>query len=165
MRKLAVVVLSVTCAITMSSCGVVSSVISGLLEPKKTFKEIVGERLSLDLSSAEVLEEWDTHGGFHGDGEAFLKLAVPDGFETKLSIEETVEGKVEEGWRALPLTGIAYAYYYEWGGLFEHPETGERVIPEIVNGYWYYTETGAMNWDLVILDVDENIFYFYEWDA
>ena len=165
MRKLAVVVLSVACATTMSSCGLVARGISKLLEPKKTFKEIVGERLSLDLSSAEVLEEWDTHGGFHGDGEAFLKLAVPDGFETELVIGEAVEGKVGEGWTPMPLTGTAYAYYYDWGGLFEHPETGEKVIPEIANGYWYYIATGAMNWDFAILDIDENILYFYEWDA
>ena len=68
-------------------------------------------------------------------------------------------------WKTLPLKDAAYHYFYEWGGVFEHPETGERVIPEISNGYWYYTATGAMNWDFAILDIDENILYFYEWDA
>ncbi len=132
---------------------------------QKNTKALVETRLGVDLSSAQVLEEWDTHGGFHGDGETFVKMSVPDGFEQELGIGETVDGKAGDGWYALPLTGMAYEYFYVWGGLFEHPETGERVIPEIANGYWYYTATGAMNWDFAILDIDENILYFYEWDA
>jgi hypothetical protein len=132
---------------------------------KTSYLEVVEERLGLSLDEAQVLEEWDTHGGFHGDGETFVKMSVPDGFEQTLGIGETVDGKAGDGWYALPLTGTAYDYFYEWGGLFEHPETGERVIPEVSNGYWYYTATGAMNWDFSILDIDENVLYFYEWDA
>ena len=160
MRKIAWVCTLVTVLLMTSSCGLLNR-----LFHKTSYLEVVEERLGISLDEAKVLEEWDTHGGFHGDGELFVKMSVPDGFEQELGICETIDGKAGNGWYALPLTGTAYEYFYEWGGVFEHPETGGRVIPEISNGYWYYTATGAMNWDFAILDIDENILYFYEWDA
>lgn len=150
MRKIAWACTLVTVLLMTSGCGGLNR-----LFHKTSYLEVVEERLGLSLDEAKVLEEWNTHGGFHGDGEAFLKLAVADGFEANLGTD----------WKTLPLKDAAYQYFYEWGGVFEHPETGERVIPEISNGYWYYTATGAMNWDFAILDIDENILYFYEWDA
>ena len=74
-------------------------------------KKMVAERLGVDLSSAQVLDEWEYRGWF-GDGEAFVKLSVPDGFEEKLGLVEIAEGKFEGGWHTLPLTDIAYQYYY-----------------------------------------------------
>ena len=127
-------------------------------------KKMVAERLGVDLSSAQVLDEWEYRGWF-GDGEAFVKLSVPDGFEEKLGLVEIAEGKFEGGWHTLPLTDIAYQYYYEWGGLFEHPETGEKVIPEVENGYWKLMSDGPANWTLVILDTDADILYYYEYDS
>ena len=76
-----------------------------------------------------------------------------------------MDGKVGDGWYVLPLTGTAYEYFYEWGGLFEHPETGERVIPEIENGYWKMTGSAPQNWEIVILDTDADILYYYESDS
>ncbi len=122
---------------------------------EKSLKEVAAEHLNLSLDDATVLEEWDNHGGFHGDGETFVKLSCADGFEENFGSE----------WKALPLEGEAYQYFYEWGGVFEHPETGERVIPEVEIGYWYFKNTGAMNWDFALYDCDENILYFYEFDA
>ena len=121
----------------------------------KSLTEKAEESLQLSLEETTVLEEWDTHGGFHGDGESFLKLSCPDGFEEKLGA----------CWQAFPLEGAAYQYFYEWGGVLEHPETGEKVIPEIVNGFWYFQDTGAMNWEFAVFDCEENILYFYVWDA
>ena len=160
MKKLVGILTAAICLMAMSGCDI----ISGLIGSEKAFKDVVEERLSLDLSAAEVLEEWDTFGWF-GDGEAFLKLSVPDGFERELDVVETVDGKVGDGWRALPLTGTAYEYYYEWGGLFEHPETGEKVIPEIENGYWKMAGSAPQNWEIAILDTDADILYYYEYDS
>ena len=131
--------------------------------PVGSGKKTVEEYLNADLSAGQVLDEWENHGWF-GDGEAFVKMSVPDGFETDLGIVEKSEGKFADGWYALPLTGMAYEYFYEWGGLFEHPETGERVIPEVENGYWKMTGT-AQNWEIVILDTDADILYYYEYDS
>ena len=149
-------ILSLSC-LFFTACGQYN------LFATKTYKKTVEEYLGVDLSAAQVLEEWDNHGWF-GDGETFVKLSVPDGFERDLGLVEVSDGKYQDGWRALPLTDTAYQYYYEWGGLFEHPETGERVIPEVENGYWIFTG-GGQNWELVILDTDADILYYYESDS
>ncbi len=115
------------------------------------------ERLNLSLSKLSLEEGWSTHGGFHGDGEMFLKFSIPDGFEENIY--------VKSGWQSMPLTGEVYTYYYEWGGAFEHPETNEKVIPEIQNGYWWYAVDGPQNWTFAAIDVDNNVFYYYEYDA
>ena len=135
----------------------ISSLLCGcnLFANEKSLKDTAAEHLQLDLNDTAVLEEWDTHGGFHGDGEAFVKLSCPDGFESSLGSE----------WKPLPLEGEVYQYFYEWGGVFESPETNEKVIPEVKNGYWYFKNTGAMNWDFALYDCEENILYFYEFDA
>ncbi|MBO5736507.1 MAG: hypothetical protein J6S04_01740 [Clostridia bacterium] len=131
--------------------------------PEESNKKTVEGYLKADLSAGQVLDEWENRGWFN-DGEAFVKMSVPDGFETDLGIVEIADGKFDDGWCAMPLTGTAYAYFYEWGGLFEHPETGERVIPEIEKGYWKMTGT-AQNWEMVILDTDADILYYYEYDS
>ncbi len=148
MKKLIGLILFVVC-ISALLCG------CKLFAEEKSLKDTVAEHLQLDLNNTTVLEEWDTHGGFHGDGETFVKLSCADGFEETLGSE----------WKPLPLEGEAYRYFYEWGGVFEHPETGEKVIPEVENGYWYFKNTGPMNWEFALLDCEENILYFYVFDA
>lgn len=150
MKKITVILMAIFGILPMSGCGLWNA-----LFPRKSYKEQVAERLGLNLENTTVLEEWDTHGGFHGDGEMFLKLSCADGFEECL----------KQQWKKMPLVDEAYSYYYIWGGLFEHPETGKKVIPEIANGYWYFENTGAMNWDFAAYDCEENILYFYGFDA
>ena len=159
MRKIISLFLAFIVCLCFSGCGLLN------LFQNKGYKAVVEERLHVDLSSAQVLEEWGNHGWF-GDGETFVKLSVPNGFEAELALEELAQGKLEGGWYALPLTDTAYQYYYEWDGLFEHPETGEKVIPEIENGYWNLINDGeGFNWTLVILDTDADILYYYEYDS
>ena len=124
--------------------------------PEETrLKEKATMHLGLTPEDVIYLEGWDTHGGFHGDGEAFVKLSCADGFADRLGSE----------WRPLPLEGEAYRYFYEWGGVFEHPETNERVIPEVTHGYWCFKNTGPANWEFALFDCDESILYFYQFDS
>lgn len=146
MRKIISVFLLTVCIFSLCNCG---------LTPKNTLKNSAEKHLSISLDEATVIEEWDNHGGPHGDGETFVKLSCPDGFEKNLT----------KDWKPLPLEGQAYTYFYEWGGIFEHPETEERLIPEVKNGYWFFKSTGPMNWDFALLDCNENILYYYEFDA
>lgn len=147
MKKIVSAVMVTVCLFILCSCGWFGN--------ENSLKKVAAEHLNLSLDDVTVLEEWDTHGGFHGDGDLFVKLSCPDGFEERFGLE----------WQSLPLQGEAYRYFYEWGGVFEHPETGEKVIPEIENGYWYFQNTGAMNWDFALFDCEENILYFYEFDS
>ena len=171
MKKLAVFLLSVICLTSMSSCGYVWELVYGKIygEDDGIYlthpgKELVEAHLGVDLSSAVLLEDWE-YRGFFNDGAAFVKMSVPDGFERDLGLVEIAEGKFGDGWYVLPLTGTAYKYFYEWGGLFEHPKTGERVIPDIENGYWKMTGDEQYNWEIVILDTDADILYYYEYDS
>ena len=158
MKKIGIVILKGILAGSIGLTAIVGGFCScEVVETTLQVKKRAAERLGLDFSESIVLEEWDSHGGFHGDGEAFVKLSVPDDFEVQL--------KGNEGWNAFPLTGEPYAYYYEWGGTFGTLEKGEKVIPEIENGYWYFENTGPMNWDFAAFDKDMGIFYYYEWDA
>ena len=150
MKKILSALLVTGCLFLICSCKW-----PGLSTEKKSLREVAAEHLNLSLEEATVLEEWDNHGGFHGDGETFVKLSCSDDFEQRLGSE----------WKSLPLEGEAYQYFYEWGGVFENPETGEKVIPEVKNGYWYFKNTGAMNWEFALFDCDENILYFYVFDA
>ena len=163
MKKLLIGLLTVICLIAMGSCEYVANLIWWSDELTHPGKERVEEYLGLALPYAEVVEDRE-YRGFFNDGEAFVKMSVPDGFETDLGLVEIADGKFGDGWYALPLTGTAYEYFYEWGGLFEHPETGERVIPEIENGYWKMAGD-AHNWEMLILDTDANILYYYEYDS
>ena len=128
-----------------------------------TLKARAENHLNISLNDATVIEEWDNHGGFHGDGMTFIKLSCPDGFESRLNAADQ-----KSEWKALPISnsdGSIYEYYYEWGGLFENPETEERLIPDVKNGYWFFKDTGAMNWDFGLYDCDENLLYYYEYDS
>ena len=148
MKKFIVLMIFVVCTSSLlCSCD--------LFTYEENLKADAAKHLQLNLDNTTVLEEWDTHGGFHGDGETFVKLSCPDGFEENLGTE----------WKPLPLEGDAYRLFYEWGGVLEYPETDERCIPEIENGYWYYKNTGAWNWDFAVYDCDQNILYFYEFDS
>ena len=138
MKKIISIVMVIGC-LSLLLCG------CDLFSGEKSLKEVAAEHLNLSLDDATVLEEWDNHGGFHGDGETFVKLSCADGFEENFNSE----------WKALPLEGEAYQYFYEWGGVFEHPETDEKVIPEIENGYWFFKNTGAMNWEFALFDCEE----------
>lgn len=157
MKRIIQILWMVVCLVMLSACGEWS------VFSEKSNKKTVEEYLGMDLAMAQVLDEWENHGWF-GDGETFVKMSVLDGFEANLGLVEASDGKYKDGWYALPLTGTAYEYFYEWGGLFEHPETGARVIPEIANGYWILTG-GGQNWELVILDTDADILYYYEYDS
>ena len=163
MKKLAILLLSAICLTAMSGCGYVTKLIWGSNELTHPGKEVVEKYLGVDLSTGQVLDDWEER-GFFNDGTAFVKMSVPDGFETDLGLVEVAEGKFGDGWYALPLTGTAYEYFYEWGGLFEHPETKERVIPEIENGYWKMLGS-EQNWEMVILDTDADVLYYYEYDS
>jgi hypothetical protein len=154
MRRIFAVLAASSCIVVFSGCNFLNP-----FAQKQSFKEKVAEKLSLNLSGAMVVEEWDTHGGFHGDGEAFLKMTVADGFENTLGA----------GWRAFPLTeeSEVYRYYYEWGGMFENPDKpNEKIIPEIENGFWWYEAEGAgLNFNFAALDMDTDTLYYYEFDS
>ena len=86
-------------ALLLTACKAESSAFSTLTR-----------QLGIQIPNGEILAEQDSHGGFHGDGETFIKI--------KFSEEEaeslTSEMKSSPGWHMLPLTEnlstILYGY-------------------------------------------------------
>lgn len=123
-----------------------------------------------------VVEEQDTHGGFHGDGSYYLILDCSNHTENAL--------KIVNGWNRLPFSenldlimfggekdGINYVY-----NLSE-----DAHIPEIENGYYCFRDRhsqtedssddsellsrSSFNFSLAVYDSDTNIFYYFEFDT
>lgn len=123
-----------------------------------------------------VVEEQNTHGGFHGDG--FYSLILDCSSHTENAL------KIVDGWNSLPLSenldlilfggekdGINYGYHL----------SEKAHIPEIKNGYYCFRDRhsqaenssddsdlfrrSSFNFSLAIYDSDTNLFYYFEFDT
>lgn len=115
------------------------------------------------------MEEKDTHGGFHGDGETFVKVY----FSNKQA--EEFKNKINENnhWQELPMPerlqdSISNAYEV-------------TQIPMIENGYWFFLDRHSeatdkynyneifdrpsFNFSVSVFDPDSNMLYIYVLDT
>lgn len=124
----------------------------------------------------DVVEELDTHGGFHGDGSYYLIL---DCSENKKEALELIKY-----WKKLPLSenlelimfggereGITYGY-----NLSE-----EAKMPKVENGYYFFQDRSSestnseddsellnrysFNFSIAVYDSDTDILYYFEFDT
>ena len=140
------------------------------------------KHLELDFPDITEISEKDTHGGFHGDGELFIKIKFKDN-----SLEEQLKE-----WKQFPLTeNLEKAVYgctenigedeeITFASLFSD-ENGISKIPQIENGYYYfydrYSESTdpeddselfsrySWNFSLAIYDCDNSTLYYMELDT
>lgn len=123
-----------------------------------------------------VVEEQNTHGGFHGDGAYYLILDCSNNTENAL--------KIVNGWNSLPLSENLDLIMFggEKDGINYGYNLSEEVhIPEIENGYYCFRDRhsqakdssddselfgrSSFNFSLAIYDSDTNIFYYFEFDT
>lgn len=120
----------------------------------------------------EVVEEKDTHGGFHGDGTYYLILDCSDNKEKALEIVN--------GWKEMPLSENLKVVMYG-DETYNYYFAEEAKIPEITNGYYYFcdrhsdsTDAGddtnllrraSFNFTVAIYDSDTNRLYYAEFDT
>ena len=146
-------------------------------------KDDIARPLGIDISSAEVITEEDDHGGFHGDGTAFISL---DCSGTDIADQINADGS----WTAFPLDDTVRALVYgvemQDGdseiqmGPYLTDGDGHPLIPEAENGYYLLIDeqaeegraTGAdilhrasFNFKLGIYDSDADILYYFELDT
>lgn len=134
-----------------------------------SLKDTVAYNLKLNVSSGEVAESFDTHGGFNGDGATFAKIKFSD---------DSALTQIENNniWKSLPsdktVNDLLYGNYSD----FVCDEDGNSLIPEIKNGYSLLIdkqnetltnmlERASLNFILGIYDADTDILYFYELDT
>lgn len=123
-----------------------------------------------------VVDEADTHGGFHGDGSYYLILDCSENREKAL---ENVKG-----WKELPLSKNLNIIMYggeKDGMTYGYNLAEEAKIPEIKNGYYYFFDRhsestdasddtnllarASFNFTLAIYDSDTDRMYYFEFDT
>lgn len=140
-------------------------------------KNDVSKALGVDVSSAEISESIDTHGGFHGDGTTFVSMEITD--------EATAE-KIKTEWNELPLTenltALVYGVKEDTSSIGPYvTEDGETLFPQIENGYYYFNDRHSesndgsddadvlnrhsFNFIISIFDTDTNRLYYCKFDT
>lgn len=116
------------------------------------------------------IEEKDTHGGFHGDGEALVKVYFSDKQAEKFirKIDKNIH------WDKLPMKDILQT-------CINNNITDEISVPIIENGYWFFLDRhskatdkynyndmfdrASSNYSIAIFDIDSNVLYIYSLDT
>lgn len=133
--------------------------------------QLVSRALGIDAAGAEVLRCEDGHGGFHGDGTAYIVLRFPDG-----ALLEQL--RADGDWRALPLDATAQALAY--GREEEDGRTGPYLdgvaLPAIDEGYYRLIDRqdgaegdilsrASFNFTLAIYDAAAQTLHFVQVDT
>lgn len=116
------------------------------------------------------IEEKDTHGGFHGDGEALVKVYFSDKQAEKFirKIDKNIH------WNKLPMKDILQT-------CINSNIADEISVPIIENGYWFFLDRNSKatdkynyydmfdrassNYSIAIFDIDSNVLYIYSLDT
>ncbi|MCI7182231.1 MAG: hypothetical protein MSA26_17025 [Lachnospiraceae bacterium] len=147
---------------------------------KKDIQSDISDSIGIDVSKGTVLTDSDSHGGFHGDGMMFQQILFED---SDLSDEIKDNGN----WNPMPLSENIEALVYgiEEGtssiGPFLTDESGDPIIPDIQNGYYYFYDRhseskeplsdedvlsrASFNFTLAVYDSDNHILYYVEFDT
>ena len=132
----------------------------------------ISESLRINASEGIVVESYDDHSGFQGDGTSYAVLSFED--------EKMEQGIVAPGgWHQLPLTENLETLIY--GTRTETSATGPFIgitMPRVDNGYWYFydrqgeTEADSLvltrssyNYTFALYDTENDLLYYCEYDT
>ncbi len=147
---------------------------------KKDIQSDISESLGIDVRKGNVLMDSDSHGGFHGDGMLFQQISFED---SKFSDEI----KDNDGWKPMPLSqnmeALVYGIEVDTSsiGPYLTDESGDTIIPDIQNGYYYFYDRhseskdpfsdkdilnrASFNFTLALYDSDNRVLYYVEFDT
>lgn len=131
--------------------------------------------LGLDISTDEEISNYDTHGGFHGDGTTCIAYH----FDDENILEEI---RCTSEWKKFPLDNTVQALVYGLSdgtsqiGPFLNDNEGNPIIPKIQNGYYLLIDRqndaeenildrSSFNFTLGLYDIDTNKLYYCELDT
>ena len=137
--------------------------------------DTVTEALGVKVNEGEVLEDYDTHGGFLGDGLSCITLQTESDYLLK-QIEK------DKRWKKFPADKTVETLLYGNGqdGPYLKNKEGKLFVPKIRNGYYYLKdrqnagengehrnilERYSFNFTLGIYDADTGILYCIEFDT
>ena len=138
----------------------------------------MSQTLQVALAQGIMIENIDTHGGFHGDGQS---LTVWN------SILEQI--LTDPDWKELPMTdnleallcGVVYDTGLSITEIGPCVDFSEEQLPQIQNGYYYFVdrqaesemqhsdaqimERASLNFSIALYDVDTDTLYYIEVDT
>ena len=136
-------------------------------------QKTLDEEFEFSKDDFVVIEELDTHGGFHGDGAYYLTL---DCSKNQEKVNELIKD-----WKPLPLTeNLNEALYERHYGAYE-----EKSLPKIENGFYKFIDRHreasneginasddsnifnrhSYNYTIAIYDLDTQMMYYFEFDT
>ena len=150
---------------------VVVSVGTGML-----IKNIGFEHFGFSKNEYTIIDEYNTHGGFHGDGYYYLILDCSQNADKARSIVES--------WTTLPLSENLHIVMYggEKDGInYGYNFAEEAHWPTIKNGVYKFVDRHSesknssddsdlldrysVNFSIAVYDLDSNILYYFEMDT
>ena len=133
------------------------------------------DMLKISFSHLKMAEEYDSHGGFNGDGISFYKY---------LANEEVLnEIKANDNWKAFPMNETVKSILYggEYSDALIVDEKAKPLMPEVKNGYYILIDRHeeanegddektifnrySLNYTVAIYDVDNQYLYITEQDT
>lgn len=113
-------------------------------------KKDIEHTLGVDLSSATILQSLDSHGGFHGDGDTYVKMtfAADEGKTFEKELEKNV------AWSKFPLTDnlniVVYGKKSVSGSVapLVANDNGEAYFPSVDNGYYFFLDRHSDSTDV-----------------
>lgn len=146
------------------------------LKPTANYISETTEYFGFAKKEFSVVEELDTHGGFHGDGSYYLILDCSDNKEKALDLVDT--------WNQLPLSKNLNLIMFggeKNGVTYGYELAKEAHIPKIENGYYIFEDRSSeskdstddkellnrssFNFSVAIYDCDTNKLYYFEFDT
>lgn len=169
-----------------AACAVLVLTACGGRSARERIYDTITEELGLSIQDGQILSAADDHGGFHGDGTAFVQVRFSD--------SQVLEQIQESGqWKAFPMDETVRALVYgvtketgteETGitvyqtGPYLTDDDNNLLVPEIQEGYYRLidrhseAEEGtdilsrhSLNFTLGIYDTTTNTLYFFQMDT
>ena len=122
----------------------------------------VNREANVDVSGGTILENWDDHGGFLGDGQTFVKMQFSE------ADAQALEAQLGDAqWEECPLSTTVKTLC---------SLTGDVEIPAVTDGSWLLQdrqtdtqgnilERSSFNFTLIVYDRTQRILYYYELDT
>jgi hypothetical protein len=169
--------------ILIATLIIVSSIIVLTACTSKDNVRYLSKVLGINMSGGKIVEYTDTHGGFHGDGDTYIKVE----FDDKASMAIVDELSNNPSWSVLPLSDNLHAAVYgekyesSRGGYLVHDAEYKSIIPRIEIGYYYFYDRNSesknvkddtelfnrhsYNFTIAIYDAINQELYYYELDT
>ena len=135
-----------------------------LLSDNSVYTQIKKE-FRMDVSNCKKVKSEDNHGGFHGDGELFAALDCSKD-------KENIIDQIKE-WDTLPIVdeNILSQFNRFQTDDFYNDAVKKYDLLNKPNGFYYFKGKDQnsygdyANFDFALFDLDNDIFYYFEYDS